>query len=64
MNAENAAAEAEHHAAVAVGDDSLDIAQPERLQPLRKTILEQKALLSRPKGTRPAYPLTRFRHNP
>jgi hypothetical protein len=40
MNAEDAPVEAEHHRTIGVGDDSINISQPELLKPDGKTILE------------------------
>jgi len=44
MNAEHPPAETEHHRAVGVGDDPIDISESELLQPERQVILEQKQL--------------------
>ena len=40
MNPEDSPVEAEHHRAVGMGDDSINISQPELLKPDGKTILE------------------------
>jgi hypothetical protein len=40
MNAEDSPVEAEHHRTIGVGDDSINISQPELLKPDGKTILE------------------------
>ena len=40
MNAEDVPVEAEHHRAVGVGDDSINVSQPELLKPDGKVILE------------------------
>jgi hypothetical protein len=42
MNAENSPAETEHHRSVGVGDDPINISQPELVEPDREVIVEQE----------------------
>jgi hypothetical protein len=71
VDAEGPPAQTQHHRLVRVGQDSFDITETERLQPIRKTILEEETLprspAVRPHGRAgprlshfPADPLTRF----
>jgi hypothetical protein len=44
MNPQNPPVQAEHDGAVRVGDDSIDIAQPQLLKPGREMVIEQEQL--------------------
>src|SRR3954468_23677385 len=65
MNPKHPALKTEHHRSVGVGDDAIDVPEPELLQSARELILEQEQLPIHPRtDTRPAAPLPRVPPSP